>query len=219
MSTATLPDRQYLLLHDVSWDDFRHFERMVDDRHGCRLTFDRGKLEFRELSFGHERVRMLIHRLFAELADAFDVPRCSAGCTTLHRQDLNRAFEPDQSYYLLENEPLIRCKDEIDLAVDPPPDLVIEVEVVPSAVDRVGVLAALGVPEVWPTDGESLRFLRLSKSGGYDEVVESLLFPGISADGIAPFLRKQYELEERKLVKSFRGWVREVGRPSKAVRL
>jgi len=156
MSTVTLPDRQYILLHDVSWDDYRSFERMVDDQPGHRLTYDRGRLEFMTLSHLHESVKMLIHDLLVVLCDEFDSPRKNGGQTTFRREDLGKGLEPDQCYYL-ENEPLVRGKDELDLTADPPPDLVIEIEITRSAIDRLGIFAALGIPEIWCTDGEQVR--------------------------------------------------------------
>jgi Uma2 family endonuclease len=212
MSTATLPDRQYLLLHDVSWDDFRHFERMVDDQPGHRLTYDRGRLEYMTLSHLHESVKMLIHDLLVILCDEFDSPRKNGGSTTFRREDLDRGLEPDQCYYL-ENEPLVRGKNVLDLTVDPPPDLAIEVEITRSALDRLGILAALGVPEVWRVDDEHVRFLRLNHSGEYEEHAESWHFSGISSEGIAAFVRKREELDERTLAKSFREWVRTQSEP------
>jgi Uma2 family endonuclease len=208
MSTATLPEQQYLLLHNVSWDDYRQFERMVDDQPGHRLTYDRGRLEFMTHSRRHESVKMLMHNLLAALTEEFDVSRDSCGSTTFRREDLDRGLEPDQCYYI-ENEPLIRDKDELDLTVDPPPDVVIEIEISRSVLDRLGILAALKVPEVWCSDGERLRFLGLNAAGEYDERPESRYFPGIRSEDVAPFLQKRKELGERALVKSFREWVRQ----------
>lgn len=209
MATATLPDRQYLLLHDVSWDDFRNFERMVDDQPGHRLTYDRGRLEYMTLTHLHESVKMLIHDLLVILCDEFDSPRKNGGSTTFRREDLDRGLEPDQCYYL-EHEPLVRGKDVLDLTVDPPPDLAIEVEITRSALDRLGIFSALGVPEIWCIDDAHARFLRLNDRGEYEEYAESRHFAGITSDGIAEFLRKRDQLDERTLAKSFREWVREV---------
>ncbi|MFQ5731832.1 MAG: Uma2 family endonuclease [Planctomycetaceae bacterium] len=209
MSAATLPERQYLLLHDVDWDDFRSFERMVDDQPGHRLTYDRGRLEYMTLSHLHEFAKMVMHGLFAVLTEEFDVPRKSGGSTTFRREDLDRGFEPDQCYYV-ENEPQVRGKDELDLTVDPPPDVLIEIEITRSALDRLGIFAAMGIPEVWCTDGEQLRFLQLADSGEYEEQPQRRHFPSIRGSDIASFLQKRKQLDERTLLKSFREWVRDV---------
>lgn len=209
MSTATIPEQQYLLLHDKTWDEYRAFEGIVDRRPGCRLTYDRGRMEFMTLSHLHEFIKMLMHDFLTILTDEFEVPRKSGGSTTFRREDLDRGLEPDQSYYL-QNEPLVRGKDDLDLSVDPPPDLVVEVEISRSVIDRLGIFAALRVPEVWCTDGSSMRFLRLNEMGEYEEHLESRYFPGIRSDGIAQVMKRRGELEERSLIQSFREWVQSV---------
>jgi len=209
MPTVALPERQYLLLHDVSWEDFRVFERMVEDQPGHRLTYDGERLEFMTLSYLHENVKTLFDRLMFVLVEEFDCPLASGGSTTFRREDLHRGLEPDQCYYL-ENEPLVRGKDELDLTVDPPPDVVIEIEVTRSALDRLGIFAALGVPEVWCTDGAQLRFLHLTENGDYQEQPESRHFPGIRSEEIAVFLQRRKAVNERELIQSFREWVRDM---------
>jgi Uma2 family endonuclease len=212
MSTITLPDRQYLLLHDVSWDDFRNFERMVDDQPGHRLTYDRGRLEYMTISWLHENLKKRIDRLLFALVEEMDLPIASGGTTTFRREDLDRGFEPDECYYLA-NEPLIHDKREIDLTVDPPPDLLIEIEVSRSALDRLGIFAVLGIPEVWCADAESIRFLHLNQNREYEEQSESINFPGIRSAELATFLKEHEDLNELALVKAFRQWVRTQGEP------
>lgn len=207
MSTATLPDQQYLLLEDKTWADYLDMERLTDDRPGRRLTYDRGRLEVMTLSHLHESVKMLMHDLLKAMADELGVPRKNGGSTTFRNEDLDRGLEPDQCYYLA-NEPAVRGKDDLDLSVDPPPDVAIEVEVSRSAIDRIGIYAALGVPEVWRTDGESLSVLLLCDDGEYEEQLESRFFAGVPIDGVASFLRKRRELAENELESEFREWVR-----------
>ncbi len=206
MSSVAVPEQQYLLLYDVNWDDYRTFERIADRQPGGRLTFDQGRLEFMTLSFLHEQLKTLIDRLLFAMVEEFDVPVASAGSTTFRREDLERGLEPDQCYYL-DNEPLVRGKDELDLAVDPPPDLVIEIEISRSVLDRLAIFASMGVPGVWRADGEQVHFLRLSEIGEYEEHPESHHFPGVRSEEMASFLRQRKELDERALVKLFREWV------------
>src|SRR5204863_3892315 len=69
---------------------------------------------------------------------------------------LSRRLEPDECYYVA-NEPLVRDKLHLDLAVDPPPDLAIEVEISRDSLNRHRIYAALGVPELWRYDGEDRK--------------------------------------------------------------
>ena len=67
--------------------------------------------------------------------------------------------------------------NRIDLTVDPPPDLAIEVEITQQFASRLGIYAALGVVEVWRFDGESLNVLTTGSDGAYQTVKDSLAFP------------------------------------------
>jgi len=73
-----------------------------------------------------------------------------AGSTTFGREDVSGGFEPDQSFYFSENAGRVRGKKRIDLnADDPPPDVVVEVDVTSPSLDKLPVYARLGVREVW----------------------------------------------------------------------
>ena len=50
----------------------------------------------------------------------------------------------------------MRARDEIDLTVDPAPDLVIEVDLTPFSLNKLLIFAALGVNEIWWYDGRQL---------------------------------------------------------------
>ena len=206
MSTVTLPEQQRFVFDGIRWDQYLGWDALIEDRR-VRLTYDRGRLEFMTLSLIHERVKMLFHDLISVLTEEFRVPRLNGGSTTFRREDLDRGLEPDQCYYL-ENEPIVRDKDEIDLTIDPPPDLAIEIEISRSVLDRLGILAALGVPEVWCSDGESARFLRLQESGEYAKVPVSPHFPGIPSADFIPFLQQRTQTDAQSLMNSFRDWVR-----------
>jgi len=75
-------------------------------------------------------------------------------------------LEPDECYYVAHAAD-VAAKDKLDLRIDPPPDLAIEVEISPPDVARVPIYAALGVPEVWRYDEEGLRPMRRTRSGTY----------------------------------------------------
>lgn len=207
MATAPPQAEQRFLMRSIGWDQYRQMADALGDAH-VRLTYDRGSLEFMTLSHGHERWSGLIGQFIEVLTEELDMLRQSGGATTLDRPDLERGVEPDRSYYL-RSEPLVRGKDEIDLAVDPPPDLVVEVEISRSAVNRMGIYAAIRVPEVWRFNGERLRVYHLTADGDYAEADHSQFFPFVPIKEIEAFLLRRNEMDETSLVKAFRRWVRE----------
>ena len=86
---------------------------------------------------------------------------------------MDRGFESDESYYI-QHAADVLGKDEIDLLIDPPPDLLVEVDISRSLLRKFGIYSVLGVPEVWRYDGERLRFYVL-QGEGYVEVAHSAL--------------------------------------------
>lgn len=209
MATVDVPKQQRFVLHDLDWTGYRAIAESLSEHH-VRLTYDRGNLELMTLSHEHEHWNELLGRFIDVLTEELNMPCQSGGSTTFDREDLDRGIEPDRCYYLT-NEPVVRGKDEIDLSIDPPPDLAVEVEVTRSALSRMGIYAALRVPEVWRFDpgGPGLRIYRLTESGDYVEVERSMYFPFLPISEVIAFLRRRGTLDETSLVRSFRDWVRQ----------
>jgi Uma2 family endonuclease len=175
MAAIPAPPDNRCLLPNIGWRQYRAIADAIGETH-VRLTYDRGRLELMTLSHGHERRKELLGRLLGVLTEELDIPCQSGGSTTFNREDLERGIEPDQCYYL-ENEPRVRDKEEIDLNVDPPPDLAIEIEVSRSALNRMDIYAAMRVPEVWRFDGIHLYVHLLNEQGEYDVTDRSRHFP------------------------------------------
>ena len=200
-------DAQRLLLHNVAWEQYGSLLQALDDRH-VRLTYDHGNLEFMTLSAEHERYKHLLRRLIEVLGEEAGVSMQGLGSTTYRRADLERGLEPDECYYI-QSWPQVRGKKRIDLTVDPPPDLVVEIDVTHSSLDRMTIYAALGVPEVWRFDGEALRVYRLSPEGRYAPTDYSPTFPALPLTEFARFVQHGATADELSMIRTFRTWVRE----------
>jgi Uma2 family endonuclease len=198
---------QRFVLYDISWQFYRAFLKELADR-PIRLTYDRGTLELMAPSFRHESLSAILGRFIEILTMELNIPIRSGKSTTFSRQDLNRGLEPDECYYI-GNELRVRGKLEIDLKRDPPPDLAIEIDITSSSTNRMGIYAALGVPEVWRFDGENLRICRLRPDGKYEESSQSLCFPFLPWKEFVSFLEQIPETDETSLARSFQSWVRE----------
>jgi Uma2 family endonuclease len=109
---------------------------------------------------------------------------------------------------LIQHGAEVRGKDEIDMLIDPPPDLLIEVDISRSSLSKFGIYGALGVPEVGQYDGERLQFYVL-QAEGYIEVQDSSVLPPLSASQLLHFLSQRLEQSETALIRGFRQWVRE----------
>jgi Uma2 family endonuclease len=150
----------------------------------------------------HEKIKTLLGRFVAAFAELRGMEIESAASTTFRRQDLDRGFEADESFYI-EHADAVRAKEEIDLTIDPPPDLVIEVDMTSSAIRKLDLFAAMGVPEVWRYDGQQLRLFHLQATG-YEEVKSSTVLPGFPVTAAQSVLSARHDRGEIALLKEFR---------------
>jgi Uma2 family endonuclease len=165
-------------------------------------------MEFMTLSPEHERARHLLGLFVAVLALELDVDIAGLGSMTCRREDLDRGLEPDDCYYIA-NEPQVRGRNEIDLSRDPPPDLMLEIEISRSFLNRLEICAALRVPEVWRFNGQTVRIAVLGPHGQYASSETSRAFPHVRAADLTRFLALSGTMSETKLVRAFQTWVRE----------
>jgi Uma2 family endonuclease len=198
------PAETRTVLDNVRWETFLE---LVEGRSGSvpRMTYDRGMLELMTPRRQHEQLGCLIGRMVETFSEVRGIEILSCASTTFKRMDLDRAFEPDESYYIAHADE-IRPKDEVDLLLDPPPDLVIEVEITSSAIAKLKLFAAMGVPEVWRHDGT--RLTMLARSGdGYEPIASSIGLPGLTAATIDAFVARRFEMGETALIREFRAAV------------
>jgi Uma2 family endonuclease len=205
MATLCVPTEQRLRLSDIPWETYVLYSDGLGPRH-IRVTYDRGEMEIMTLSSKHEHKKRLLGRLVETLTEEMEIDIASFGSMTCRRKGLRCGFEPDESYWIA-NEPKVRGKDNIDLEVDPPPDLSLEIEISRSTLDRMAIYAALRVPEVWRWHGAILRVFLLTGRGTYRRSDHSKAFPFLPLTEFAQFLTRT-ELSETQLLRSFRAWVR-----------
>jgi Uma2 family endonuclease len=208
MSVAAIPTsgEQRFRLSLVNWEKYEQMAAWLDGRH-VRLTYDRGELELMTVSHKHENQKHLLGLLLMVAAEELAIENHAGGSMTFKREDLDRGLEPDECYWI-EHEAQMRGKDDYDQQNDPPPDLVLEVEISRSVLDRISTYAAMKVPEVWRWDGQDLRFCLLQR-GKYVVGSVSRSFPLLAAGEIARFMHMQQTLGKIALLRAFRQWVRE----------
>ncbi|MCF4966133.1 Uma2 family endonuclease [Nostoc sp. CMAA1605] len=207
MLIQSTPAEQRTVLHNVSWETFEALLRDTGENRGSRFAYDCGTLEIMTPLFEHENPKSNFSNLIIVLAEELDIEIRSAGSTTLKSKLQKKGVETDACYYI-QNELAIRGKESLDLEIDPPPDLAIEIDITSSSVNKLNIYSALGVTELWRYDGEDLKFYRLWE-GKYIENEFSLAFPIISVSVLSRFLQQSKNMGEIALIKSFRTWVRD----------
>ena len=131
---------------------------------------------------------------------------------TFRREDLGRGFEPDSCFYV-QNEENVSGKAHIDLASDPPPDLVVEVDITSPSLDKLPIYAQIGVPEVWRYDGGRLEILRLERTE-YASVPRSAVLPPLTSSVLSDLLAGSKVKKRRSWMREVRGWARSHARSS-----
>lgn len=198
---TTLSAETRTVLENVRWETF---VELAEQRPGSvpRMTFDEGVLELMSPRRQHENIGSLIGRVVETYTEVMGIEIQTVASTTFKRKDLQKAFEADESYYI-EHAEQIRPREEIDLTIDPPPDLVIEVEITSSAIQKLKLFAAMGVPEVWRHDGERLQMYCLQE-GEYRQIDASQSMPGLTVAMVDSVLEERFEFGETALVRRFR---------------
>ena len=160
----------------TDWQGYRDVRRGLGDSN-VRVTYFRGRLQLMAApSRRHEKRKSVLGRFIETLMDEWGIAYEIAGALTVAREDLDLGFEPDESYWI-KHVNQVSGSEEFNPYHDPPPDLIIEVEVTRKALGRMPIFATLGVPEVWCySQEEGVRF-HVLQSGSYAEKTVSPTFP------------------------------------------
>lgn len=198
---------QRLSLYNISWDAYEKLLEAFGEHRAARLTYDGGVLEFMVPLEEHENPSDLIGVFIRTLVEESGWNIKSLASTTLKREDLKKAAEPDKCYYI-QNESLVRGRT-INLNLDPPPDLVVEVDITHTDINKNALYAQLGIPEFWRYDGEVLRIYQL-QSGEYQEVTTSPTFDWLQKEVFYQFLAQCRTQGEANANRQLRSLVQDV---------
>ncbi len=189
---------------NLEWQAFKQIQSLLTERSQARFTYDRGVLEITTPLERHERFARLIELFIRILVVEMGLNVKTMGSTTLDREDLLKSAEPDNGYYIQRFD--LVADHTIDLAIDPPPDLVVEVDITNTDIKKDLLYADLGVPEFWRFNGRDWRILCL-ENGEYVEADCSPTFPMVERSDLYRFLETAM-LNEVAAETEFRRWVR-----------
>ena len=159
------------------------------------------------LSTKHEEPNRTLALLVEMIALEMNINVRNLGSTTFTREDLDRGFEPDTCFYI-QNAARVRGKEEIDLAVDPPPDLVIEIDITHPSLDKLPIYAAVGVSEIWRYNGQQITIFTLEDKA-YRPQEESAALPGLTSQILSQFIAESKSLERLEWLRRVQQWARQ----------
>lgn len=201
-----MPAGAVTIVNGVDWEEYEELIDELTGRADVRLSYDNGRLEIMTLSPRHEKPAKLLPHLILVLAQACQLNFLSIGSSTLRKKRNAKGAEPDDCYYFT-NFKQIAGKDEIDLSIDPPPDLAFEVDITHPSLDKFPIYAGLGVPELWRYDGQQASFFRL-EGGQYVVLGHSDVFPFLTPEILQEYLWLGEAEGAVTMVAEFSEWVK-----------
>ncbi|MEH2390166.1 MAG: Uma2 family endonuclease [Nostoc sp.] len=199
-----VPPGQRVLLRDVTWQELETILEDLGEHRAARIAYDRGILEIMAPLPEHEYDKEIISDLIKALLEELNTEFISLGSTTFKNQAMVQGIEHDQCFYI-KNESKIRKKKRLDLTVDPPPDLALEIDI--TSRTHPNIYEALKVPELWRFNKGNFQ-INVLRDGHYIESPQSLnfpLFPLIKT--ITQYLEQSRIAGRNATLKAFRLWV------------
>lgn len=204
---TTLKGEQRVVIHHVTWKGYLQILVALPEIRSTRLIYDNGMLEMSMPGEDHEWFSRMIGRFIWILVEIFSeiegVDIKTMGSTTMNYPTFKKGAEPDEAFYI-QNQPVIANKT-VDFVKDPPPDILLEVDITNTDIDKNRFYATLGVPEFWRFDGQTLRIYQLQNQE-YVEVQASPTFPRVPPSCLYDFL-EQCRISEVQAAKTLRSWL------------
>ncbi len=201
LNRIEIPAGQRIYLHDIDWREFEQILLELGEKRATRIAYFDGNLEIRMPLPEHERAKVLISNLLVVLLEELDLPWESLGSSTFKKQSMKAGIEPDDCFYIKNCQAMIG-KKRLDLTIDPPPDLAIEVDL--TSPTQISAYEALGVLEIWRYKNGKLAIFILAE-GQYIESSSSLIFPDLPVlEAISHLLERSTEILMSEARKEFR---------------
>jgi Uma2 family endonuclease len=199
-----VPPGQRVLLENVTWTELEAILEELGEHRAARIAYDRGTLEIMAPLPEHEDNKEIISDLVKALLEELDIEFRCLGSTTFKNQFMEQGIEPDQCFYI-QNEAVIRGKKRLDLTIDPPPDLALEIDI--TSRTHLNIYEGLKVPEVWRFENGILQ-INILENGVYVESKSSLNFANLPLIAVIPqYLENSRTIGRNATLKAFRNWL------------
>jgi Uma2 family endonuclease len=201
-----MPLGSVLVVNDFSWDDYELLIEDLDGRHNPRLSYDCGRLEVVSTSPRHDAYDRMIDAFVWAFSEAHGTALQAYGQATWKLKSAGKGAEGDCCYYV-QNARKVIGKDEIPLESNPPPDIIVEIDLTTDSTRKLRIYAGLGVPEVWIFDGKAFHFYELVV-GKYKHIPASKCLPGLTGPLMLEGLAIAKTHGQTEALKAFRRLIR-----------
>lgn len=205
VSQLRVPQGQTLEIQDVGWDELDEILQELGEHRQSRIAYSEGVLTIVAPLPEHESAKVSLSDFVKIVLDELAQNYISLGSTTFRAEQMQRAIEPDDCFYI-QNYERVLGKPRIDLSVDPPPDLAIEIDL--SSKTQLAAYTGLSIPELWRYEASKLQIYIL-REGLYEMVERSSIFPvWLSRQILEQYLARALAVGQGQANREFRGWVR-----------
>ena len=195
---------QKVLLDGVGWDFYEQVLAEYAESNALHFAYDNGILEVKVPLWEHERPARILQDIVSNVCFELGIEFANAGSTTFRQRAKAKGCEPDTAFYI-QHEAAVRGLPKLDLRRDPPPDLVIEVDITSPSLNKLPIYAALGVPEIWLYRGERVTFHRLT-GDAYEEITHSRALPALDSRTATEFLQQGLTESSAVWFRRLRAW-------------
>lgn len=204
---AVLQSDQRVVLHNISWGTYERLLEELSDQSAPRLLYNQGTLHLMSPSYEHGVLVDIISDLLKRLVEESDLEIVGFTPVTFKREDIERGFEPDAGFFI-QNAARMVGKKTLNLSVEPPPDLILEVDLTVDSSENLPIYGSFGIPEVWLHDGRRMSFY--AWTGQKYRIIDcSATFPWLSSETMSQFIDTGLKTGRIQLLKQFGAWVRE----------
>lgn len=202
---ARLPEDTTVTFHNVSWEEYEELLTQVGEPAGLRLSFDKGTLCAMTLSAQHEKYVRFTERLVTAISLRLRLKILGFGSATMRKRPERVGKEPDACFYV-QSADRLGPRIQLDFAVDPPPDLAVEIDIHHDSLDKFPIYVELGVPEIWRYDGRALTIYHLQRKR-YVKRETSLALPLLTNKLLTEYLNRLQSEDEFQVLLAFDAWL------------
>ena len=197
---------QQLLLKDLDWQEFEAILSELGENRASRLSYSNGVLEIMVPLPEHEKDKEIISYMVQFLLENLNIDFEPLGSTTFKNERMNQGVEPDACFYI-QNYQAVIGKNRLNLELDPPPDLAIEIDI--TSRTKLENYQLLKVPELWRYTNNGLQ-INLLQKGKYIQSSSSPNFPNIPIiELVNHYVKESQEVGRSEAIRGFKKWIKE----------
>jgi len=207
---SQLPNDTEVIFHGATWEEYEELLDQVGEAAGLRISFNNGTLKVISLSSEHEKYVRFIEGLIVAVKLRLRINIVSFGSATMRKRRESKGNEPDACFYI-QTAATIGNRIELNFSIDPPPDIVVEVDIHHDSADNDAIYAALGVPELWRYDEWAMTIYHL-QDDEYVIAETSRALPMLTSRILTEYVERMRQDGEFEALLAFDEWLQSLPR-------